>query len=98
MMHSKLTRRQFIARVVGAGGSAYAAMLALGLIHRPPPRRFSPAGQVSGTRVIILGAGLAGMAATYELGKLGYDCHILEARARAGGRCWTVRRGTTETD
>ncbi|HXV99953.1 MAG TPA: flavin monoamine oxidase family protein, partial [Anaerolineae bacterium] len=26
------------------------------------------------------------------------DCHILEARARAGGRCWTVRAGTTETE
>ncbi|MDX1524027.1 MAG: flavin monoamine oxidase family protein, partial [Anaerolineae bacterium] len=65
---------------------------------RPAPQPFRPEGQVSGQRVIILGAGLTGMAAAYELGKLGYNCQILEARARPGGRCWTVRRGTTETD
>ena len=29
----------------------------------------------------------------YELGKAGYDCTILEARARVGGRNWTVRKG-----
>jgi monoamine oxidase len=38
------------------------------------------------------------MCAAYELGKVGYDCTILEARDRAGGRCWTVRRGTQETE
>lgn len=48
--------------------------------------------------MIILGAGLAGLSAAYELGKLGYDCQILEARDRPGGRCWTVRRGTEETE
>ncbi len=49
-------------------------------------------------RVVILGAGMAGMATAFELGQLGYDCTILEARARPGGRCWTVRGGTEETD
>ena len=47
----------------------------------------------AGTRVIILGAGVAGLAAAYELRKLGYECEILEARTRCGGRCFTVRRG-----
>jgi monoamine oxidase len=93
-----LTRRQFIIRVAHLGGSAYGAMLALGLLDTPPTRAFKPAGQVEGTRIVILGAGLAGLCAAYEMGKLGYDCHLLEARPRAGGRCWTVRRGTTETE
>ena len=46
----------------------------------------------------IVGAGITGLTAAYELGKAGYDCHILEAKDRPGGRNWTVRGGTTETD
>ena len=34
----------------------------------------------------------------YELGKLGYDFRILEARDRVGGLNWTVRRGTEHTE
>ncbi|QGQ48595.1 flavin monoamine oxidase family protein [Metabacillus sediminilitoris] len=52
----------------------------------------------NGKKIIILGAGIAGMAAAYELGKAGYNCKILEARDRTGGRNWTVRQGTTETE
>jgi monoamine oxidase len=48
-----------------------------------------------GTRVAILGAGIAGLSAAYELRKAGYDCTVLEARDRVGGRNWTIRRGTT---
>jgi len=59
-----------------------------------------PAGVGNGTRVLILGAGIAGMSAAYELVKLGYDCTILEATERAGGRCQTIRSGDVieETD
>ena len=35
------------------------------------------------------------MSAAYELGKAGYDCTVLEARDRVGGRNWTIRRGAT---
>jgi len=49
-------------------------------------------------KIIILGAGLAGLAAAYELEKVGYQCTILEARDRSGGRCWTIRKGTSETE
>ena len=73
-------------------------MVALGLLNSTPAQAFTLSGQVEGTRIIILGAGLAGMCAAHELGKLGHDCHILEARSRAGGRCWTVRQDTTETE
>jgi monoamine oxidase len=64
-----MSRREFIIRVAQAGGSAYAAMLGLGLPQRPLAGQFSPAGQVEGKRIIILGAGLAGLCAAYELGK-----------------------------
>lgn len=39
-----------------------------------------------------------GMAAAYELSKLGYRCMILEARNRAGGRCFSVRKGSTNIE
>jgi monoamine oxidase len=45
------------------------------------------------TKVVVLGAGVAGLSAAYELGKAGYDVTVLEARDRVGGRNWTVRRG-----
>src|SRR5260370_11545867 len=47
-----------------------------------------------GTKVVVLGAGVDGLSAAYELGKAGYDCTVLEARERVGGRNFTVRRGT----
>src|SRR5437764_9950121 len=42
-------------------------------------------------RVVIIGAGLAGMAAAYQLTQAGHDVTILEARTRAGGRVHTLR-------
>jgi len=42
-------------------------------------------------KVIVIGAGLAGLTAAYELTKSGHDVTILEARNRAGGRVFTVR-------
>ena len=54
-------------------------------------------GRSEGTRVLILGAGLAGMTAAYELGLRGYDCQILEARPFAGGRCQSSRAGFKTT-
>lgn len=75
-------------------------MLALGMLKPAPVYAFKLDKDAKGKKVIILGAGLAGMAAAYELGKLGYHCTILEARNRAGGRCWSVRKNSTnfETD
>ena len=39
-----------------------------------------------GRTVAILGAGVAGLCAAYELDRAGYDASILEATRRAGGR------------
>jgi monoamine oxidase len=40
----------------------------------------------SGPRVIVIGAGFAGLAAAYELARAGADVTVLEARNRVGGR------------
>ena len=95
-----VTRRRFLTRVAAAGGAslAYEAMTALGLLAAPSQGSFNLAGRVSGVRVVILGAGLSGMTAAYELGKAGFDCRVLEARARSGGRVFTVRRGTASEE
>lgn len=91
-----LTRRRFLTRVAAAGGVslAYEAMAGLGLLATPSQAPFNLFGRVSGVRVAILGAGLAGMTVAYELGKMGFECRLLEARPRPGGRVLTVRRGT----
>jgi monoamine oxidase len=99
-----LTRRRFINLVGRAGGYAavYNTMAAMGLLPVPayagPPQLAPDSGW--GMRVVILGAGIAGLTAAYELGKAGYDCIVLEARERPGGRAWTLRAGdrVEETD
>lgn len=42
-------------------------------------------------KVIVVGAGLAGLAAAYELVRLGHDVTVLEAQTRPGGRVYTLR-------
>ncbi|MEV0217661.1 FAD-dependent oxidoreductase [Micromonospora sp. ALFpr18c] len=65
---------------------------------RPPQRSdFTLTGR-PGASVVILGGGIAGLTAAYELGKAGYRCTILEARHRVGGRKLTIRGGDVETD
>ena len=42
-------------------------------------------------KVVVLGAGLAGLSAGYELAETGHDVTIVEARTRPGGRVLTLR-------
>jgi monoamine oxidase len=94
-----MTRRDLLAGIGSAGGAAavYGAMTALGMLASPGctnPPKLTP-GSGRGIRVTILGAGIAGLVAAYELRKGGYTVRVLEARARPGGRVFTVRRGTS---
>ena len=50
-------------------------------------------GRGSRRRVVVLGAGLAGLGAAYNLMRHGYDVTVLEAQDRPGGRVQTVRDG-----
>ena len=44
--------------------------------------------------ITVLGAGVAGLVAAYELEKMGHTVDIMEASNRIGGRVWTHRFGT----
>lgn len=91
-----VTRREFLYRAAMVGGSALLlnTMNAWGMgiaSQAVAPPQLSGSGK--GKKVVILGAGLAGMTAAYELSRLGYDCQVLEARQFAGGRCQSARKG-----
>jgi monoamine oxidase len=98
----KISRREFVRQVgiLGGVGAAHVAMEALGLAPVPdsyagPPSLPPESGK--GIKIVILGAGIAGLTAGYELRKAGFDITILEARDRVGGRNWTIRRDTRVT-
>lgn len=97
-MAADISRRsliELVARIAGPA-TAYSALNEMGLLTTPTayaaPPQLAP-GSGNGKRVAILGAGIAGLAAAYRLSQAGYQCRLLEARARAGGRVWTVRGG-----
>ena len=80
-----LTRRLFIQRMAQIGGysAAFSTMQALGLIAGPG---VSPLPQLAadfgkGKKIVILGAGIAGLVAAYELRKAGFERRLFQ--------CWT---------
>jgi monoamine oxidase len=99
----RISRRGFI-NLVGRGAGAaglYRTLNAMGVLTMPQANAQQPqlpASSGRGRRVVIVGAGIAGMTTAYELGKAGYQCQILEARERPGGRVWTIRGGDPITE
>jgi monoamine oxidase len=98
---SSLSRRQLL-RMIGitAGNAAmYQAMSSLGFAAESPYRGpIDLQGTPPGASILILGAGMAGMSAAYELRNAGYQVQVLEFNGRAGGRNWSLRGGDTYTE
>src|SRR5437660_7203984 len=95
------SRRALVARVGATlgGAATYRMMTSLGFAAESPyrgPIRLQ--GDPRGASVLILGAGLAGMTAAYELRRAGYKVQVLEYNSRPGGRNWTVRGGDKFTE
>jgi len=93
-----MTRREFLTRVGQAGGysAAFLAMQGMGIAAarggKAPALTVAP-GTGKGVKVVILGGGISGLVTAYEMKALGFECTVLEARERPGGRNWTVRGG-----
>jgi monoamine oxidase len=91
-----LSRRNLIHLVGKVGGvaAAYHTMAAMGLLPVPEAYAGPPAlPPGKGRKIVIIGAGIAGMVLARELRKAGYAPLVLEARTRPGGRNWSLRAG-----
>ena len=96
-MDTRISRRQLLNTVGAAGGAAavHAAATALGLLPaaaRAGQLALRPAGGRP-RHVVVIGAGIAGLTAAWELRRTGHRCTVLEASHRPGGRNLTLRRG-----
>ena len=80
-----MNRREFLgqAALAAASLSACSSLNARTTPDSPVARARTP------KKVIVIGAGLAGLVAGYELTQAGHEVAILEARARPGGRVHT---------
>ena len=85
-MSRRMNRRQFIQEI-----SRSAAALALAPRIARAERRGGIKLMSQPKNVVILGGGLAGLAAGFELKRAGHNVTILEARKFAGGRVQTIR-------
>lgn len=86
-----INRREFLRLAGVAAGSQY---LSSDPSWALPSQSSQPRG--SSKRVVILGAGLAGLAAGWELKNAGHEVVILEAQLHPGGRVHTIREGLSD--
>ena len=100
MAFPPLTRRRFLEQLGAVGGSSlvFSAMTSWDLMAGSAGQKPELSGRPAKSKVLVLGGGLSGMVVGYELGKLGYDYQLLEARDRVGGLQWAVKRGTEHTE
>jgi monoamine oxidase len=88
----RLTRRGFLGGMAAAAGSlALAGSSPLGAAPPPAVRPIRPGRQIRDPRVVIVGAGIAGLTAGYRLQQAGVKVRILEAQERVGGRMFSLR-------
>jgi monoamine oxidase len=82
-----MNRRDFLKETAAAAANVSVSFIGNTLPFRPEGlERRGPS-----KRVIVIGAGLAGLSAAYELTGAGHDVTVLEARTRPGGRVLTLR-------
>jgi monoamine oxidase len=94
------SRRNFLERLYGLGGTALMMTgmdaLGFGIASATPTPPMLSGG--AGKSVVVLGTGVAGLTAAYELSNAGYAVTVLEARDRVGGRSFSARRGVKQVE
>jgi monoamine oxidase len=86
-----MNRRDFLKQTALASAALAPSTFSTHAVVQGTPERRGPP-----KKVIIIGAGLAGLAAAYELTQAGHDVTVLEARTRPGGRVLTLRDAFAE--
>ena len=92
MGRDEISRRRFLALLGAAGGAAALGWPQAARAGAARVRAGSVAGKAGNVRVVILGGGLSGLCAAYNLLNSGADVVVLEAADVVGGRVKTVRR------
>ena len=89
---SAISRRNFLRLSAAAGAGVVLSACTPGS-GTPSPSGSGRAETLSNDdpRVVIVGAGLAGLTAAYRLDQAGVASQVYEARDRIGGRCWSAR-------
>ena len=81
-LDKKLTRRSFLKKTTATTSFAALSPFMISSIMK---------GASDDKRILVVGAGLAGLSCAYELDRSGYNVILIEARSRAGGRVRTYR-------
>lgn len=83
-MSYDFNRRDFLKAFARSSMAVALAPHSFASTHEIPPA-------IEPQKIAVVGAGIAGLVAAFELMKSGHDVSVFEARTRPGGRVYTMR-------
>ena len=102
MSNNKTMTRRDLLKMIGYSAGATVMLSAMGSLGHATTmsslKSIDLSGMPKGSKILILGGGVAGLVAAYEFKRAGYEAVILEVQNRPGGRAWSVYGGDRYTD